>query len=314
MTGLSALSRAMKQADPVFIVGAPRSGTSMLYRVLQKHSAFRPREVNLSETSFFTLLPWAFRFRPGQPSRLYEYMLEDEARYGQFLSSTRSIRLANVAFLPANLLSSRRESPYWWYATLGHLVCRSYFYHAHLARGAKRLLEKSPYNIVQVRKLLLSFPRCKMLYIHRHPVDVYSSMQRRAQVDPQATPWSRISPGRFARQYGQSIEALLRHLRSGRYPLRAIRYEAFTTDPRKEFAEVCRFLGEPFEEEAVIERNPDLGRWAPDPQLFGEIVPKTKEWTDHISVEQAKEIEDLLGDTLLALEYPRYTAVGSTAR
>lgn len=38
---LSQLRYFIQNESPVFIVGAPRSGTSLLYRSLQKHSSFK---------------------------------------------------------------------------------------------------------------------------------------------------------------------------------------------------------------------------------------------------------------------------------
>jgi ABC-type polar amino acid transport system ATPase subunit len=51
---LKKISDEMKNDHPVFIVGEARSGTSVLYRTLQKHSSFRPKEINLVESKILS--------------------------------------------------------------------------------------------------------------------------------------------------------------------------------------------------------------------------------------------------------------------
>ena len=67
--------------------GEARSGTSILYRTLQKHSSFRPREINLAETNIFAHLRRTFMFDQTYPETLRQFMLGDEAAYQEFLRS-----------------------------------------------------------------------------------------------------------------------------------------------------------------------------------------------------------------------------------
>ena len=69
------ISKEMALCSPVFIIGEARSGTSILYRTLQKHSAFRPREIDLTETHIFDLIKRTFMFRRDYPETLRRYML-----------------------------------------------------------------------------------------------------------------------------------------------------------------------------------------------------------------------------------------------
>jgi len=56
------ISDKMEELSPVFIVGAGRSGTSILYRIIQNHPVFAPKKckketkVDLTESSPTTLL------------------------------------------------------------------------------------------------------------------------------------------------------------------------------------------------------------------------------------------------------------------
>lgn len=91
MKDLLAISAEMKARSPVFIVGEARSGTSILYRTLQKHTSFRPREPNLVETEIFSHLRRTFMFSMSYPQPLIRFMLDDQGPYRDFLRSIRAL-------------------------------------------------------------------------------------------------------------------------------------------------------------------------------------------------------------------------------
>ncbi len=61
------------------------------------------------------------------------------------------------------------------------------------------------------------------------------------------------------------------------------------------------------EKEAIYEKNPDLSRWKPDPHLFGQIISKTKDWTDYVTLDEARYIEEELQSTMQRLDYCSYS-------
>lgn len=294
----------MKRASPVFIVGEPRSGTSLLYRTLQKHSSFRPEKVNLAETQILDLLRRTFMFRPGYPPTLVRYMLGDDERYREFLRSIRIPRLASALGVWLNLLL--RDQPDWlWRANLSPLVLRSYFFHAGLARGCLRIVEKTPTNTVHLDRLSKAFPNVRLLYIHRHPVDVFSSYRRRQRDDP-AADWAEISVPAFCDRYARSVERVLAWRARGHTNLFLVRYERFACAPTEEFGAVCAFLGEPFEASAVAEPRPDPHRWWGDPHLWGPIVASTKRWDEYMTPAEAGEVQRRLASVMRTLDYEPY--------
>ncbi len=295
----------MKRSDPVFIVGEARSGTSILYRTLQKHSSFRPRQTNLAETNIFAHLRRTFMFSQVYPDTLQQFMLRDAQAYQEFLRSIQPARVVSALSVGPNYVLRDRAS-WLWFANLNHLVLRSYFFHAAKARGCRRLIEKTPTNTPHIAKLSSTFSRARLLYIHRHPVDVFSSYRRRAQADPGAT-WAELSPSAFCRTWQTSTERVLAWLAGGHANLRMVRYEAFTEDPATEFERICAFLGEPFEPEAVEERHPDLTRWRGDPHLWGPVVRTTKQWTDYVTAAEAEHVQHRLRPTMEALGYEPYS-------
>lgn len=304
MRELLRISAQMKASRPVFIIGEARSGTSILYRTLQKHSSFRPIEPNLVETEICSHLRRTFMFGRAYPSSLIRFMLGNEARYRQFLRSIRTIRLLSALLVMPNLVV-RDRSDLIWYGNLNHLVLRSYFFHAQLARGCLRLVEKTPTNAPNIDRLWKSFPNARFLYIHRHPVDVFSSYRRRARDDPEAGWAAALTPREFCTSYRASVERL-RAWTHEHESLRMLKYEDFTRNPAREFEGICEFLEERFEPDAIQEHEPDPARWHGDPLLWGEIVSNTKDWRDYVTVAEAGFIQEVLSDQMSRLDYEDY--------
>ena len=121
MRELLKISDEMRLARPVFIVGEARSGTSMLYRALQKHPSFRPHRINLVETDIFHVLHRAFMFRGGYPPALVAFMLGDDKSYREFLRTIRVPRV--ISALSVGLNITFRSRPEWlWKANLSQHV------------------------------------------------------------------------------------------------------------------------------------------------------------------------------------------------
>jgi hypothetical protein len=296
-------SRAMTQAAPVFIVGEARSGTSLLYRTLQKLPMFRPHTLNLVETDVFSHLRRTFMFSADYPDTLIRFMLEDRASWNAFLATIRPLRAWSLLLAPANYVLRKRVG---WlaYPNLHHLVLRAYFFHAWRARGCSRLLEKTPTNTPNLPVLARAFPHARFLYIHRHPIDVFTSYRRRASVDPQAK-WARLGVDEFCRRYETATERAVAW-RARHKNLHFVSYEGLTREPEPAFRRVCEFLAEPFVAEALEEREPDPERWPVDPHLWSGIVERTKRWQDFIDDAEATEIQRRLGPTMAALGYQPY--------
>jgi hypothetical protein len=307
MTELSRVSRLMKAAGVVFIVGEARSGTSLLYRTLQKHPSFRPRTQNLVESDVFSHLRRTFMFTDVYPDQLRRFMLNDQAAWSTFLRTIRPLRAVSAAWAPVNYLL-RDRARWLYYANLHHLVVRAYFFYAWQARGCVRLVEKTPTNTAQIDRLAVTFPRARFLYIHRHPVDVFTSYRRRAAVDPGAG-WAKLDVDEFCRRYEEAAaRAIDWRARSG-HNLHFVRYERLTTHPEGAFREVCEFLQEPFVPEAVHEPAPDLDRWPVDPHLWSNIVSRTKHWQDYLGMDEARELQNRLAPTMAALGYHPYPSI-----
>lgn len=302
---LGALADAMQ---PVFIVGAPRSGSSLLYRTLQHHPSFLCHNadggVNLQETDIVSLLPSVTTFDRKRHRKLVQYLLRNEQAVNAFVESIAphqgeqpapDSRLGRLVERVRRRLG-RREST-------DVTIVRNFFAIAKQARGTERLVEKTPHHIEHLSLFRQAFPSAQFLYIYRHPVEVYSSYRRRADVDPKAT-WARLTPREFVELYGRMSRVAIAEAKR-HSDLLLVSYERFVQEPAAAFAEVCAFLGEPFVERALAPR--EQAEYRIDPHLFGEITTDTKDWRDYASEAEAAEIEDRLTDVMRHWGYGRLT-------
>lgn len=301
---LVASAREGAAMAPVFIVGDARSGTSILYRTLQKHSAFAPREQNLVESELFALLRRAFLFRPPIPAPLVRFMLDDEAAYAEFVRSIRPARVTSALAAPVNAFV--RDPPVWWWkATLAHLVARSYAAHAQRARGCDRLVEKTPTHWRHLDRIAAAFPRARLLHIHRHPVDVLSSYRRRAAVDPGGG-WAAVGTQDFCRRYEETARRVLAWAGAHGDVLLLVRYEDLVERPVPTLQRICHHVGETFEAAMAEERDPKPHRWPVDPHLWGPLTARTKRWQDHLRPSDAAAVQRRLAVIMEQLGYDAY--------
>jgi hypothetical protein len=287
---------------PVFIVGEARSGSSLLYRLLQEVPEFAPRAPSLEESHIFTHLRRAFAFHGHAPKNLYNYMLESEDHYRRFLQGTRLRRLASVPLLLPLAVGRRGYGTWRWDGSRS--VVRLYFSLAHEARGGARILEKTPEHVFFLDPLYRAFPDGMFLYIHRHPIDVYSSYVRRARVDPASAWWSDISPTDFCEKYRRAVGAVKRFEAGARDRLVLLRYEDLVLHPDEVLSTLCARLGVTI---AVVGPGGasigDGSHWRPDPHLFGAVTATTKDWSEFVDAAVARRIESDLSDIMELLAY-----------
>jgi len=182
-----------------------------------------------------------------------------------------------------------------------------FFAVARETRGVVRLVDKTPQNTPYARHLLLAFPQARLLYLARHPVDVYSSYRRRSALDAGAD-WTRLPVDEFIRRYRFMAETALRFVEQHPEAIALVRYEDLTTDLEATFERICRFVGECPDREALLRDTSDEGGVAFDPHLFSAVVAKTKEWSDYVSPQEAAEIERQLAPIVAEFGYEPYVA------
>jgi hypothetical protein len=198
MLTASQISQLMKEKSPVFIVAAPRSGSTLLYKLLQYHYRFTPQKCH-SKSEIAPYETAAFRkpYHLPKYTPAFKYMLENRELHMQFLQDGREILNSKTLFdlnliisLHQKILTGEPEK----YQLLGRVTIlrkllwnltglknfvRLFFYYSNLARGEERIVEKTPLHIFNLLEIRATFPQAKLIAIVRHPLDVYSSYKMR---------------------------------------------------------------------------------------------------------------------------------------
>lgn len=203
----------------VFLIGAPRSGSTLTARMLGAHSQiFAPIEPHL-------MPPLA---------HLGFHDKVDAAPYDPVITQL-GLR-GFVALLPegeADYLDALR-------AATDHLYER-----ALTPSGRARFLDKTPAYALVLDFLTRLYPEAKYIVLTRHPIAVWSSVIDSFYDGDHETAHAH-NP--ILERY---VPAIARFLREGRVDLHHLRYEQLVQDPETEMDAVCRFLGLPFEPSMV---------------------------------------------------------------
>lgn len=260
--------------NPVFVVGVPRSGTTMLYNILIRHPSFagKAEPVWNSETSIFKKYVRhtdAF-FEEGKWPFWYEYFNGDERYFREF----------------------QKES------------IRSFLVNAALARGSNRVLEKTPNHIEHLDFIFETFSEAFAVHIIRHPVDVFASMRKRARITPlDKDPWLRVGHFEFSQDYFRKVDGTESYRSAGK--LLAIRFEDLTLAPSGQTRKVLDFIGENFDEGIIAGQIP-LIREGKFPYRSNVPVPNSNNWEGLVLPSEVREIQDICLPIMQRYQYEEY--------
>ena len=269
----------------IFLVGAPRSGTTLLARILSAHSEVASR----AEPHLITPLAHLGYFGSVQ-----------KAPYDPFNVQQAIQEL--VAELPGgeedylDALRAYTDSVYG--SILEQTPEKKYF------------LDKTPANSLVLPFLTKLYPQAGYIVLTRHPLAILSSYVN-SFFDGDYEVAMEHNP--ILQRY---VPALARMLRDKPVPFVSVRYEDFVADPEAGFRGICDHLAIPFEASAInyqdqSEEFQGLG----DPIGVGQhdrpVTSSIKRWAVEIasnpqSLEQVSSIVDQLEDQdLETLGYPR---------
>lgn len=219
-----------RKPELIFVIGAPRSGTTLLERMLSSHS----RILGGPEPHLITPL-----------AHLGVWAKVDKAPYDAILSA--EAQKLFVSRLP------RGEADYWD-------ACRAYcdiLYGRYLAAHGpdkRYCLDKTPAYALVLPFLTRVYPDARYVVITRHPIAMFASFAESFFDDDWEEAW-RHNP--LIERYIPAIADFLR----GSSPSRIhVRYEDLVRRPEEEFRRICDYLGLPFEPESI-----EYGRKGNDP-------------------------------------------------
>ena len=235
----------MASERPIFVVGCPRSGTTLLSLMLSSHS----RIAIPPETRF--LLP-IFRAR----QRFRDLRVEpNRRRLARRLVRPQGTKFAHLRLDPERVKKEIVEGP----PTIGSALAAPYRLYA-ADRGKSRWGDKRPTYFRNVELLRALFPGAVIVHLVRDPRDCVGSLVR-------AEWWHHGAAGALA-TWVHAVDcttAARRELPADAF--HEIRYEDLVADPRAELTRLCAFLGEGFEEQMLSPH--DEARQLPERQRTG---------------------------------------------
>lgn len=228
---------------PIFVVGCPRSGTTMLSLMIHAH----PR-LAMPPESRFLLRVWRRRDRfgdlstPAQRRALARACTNRKSRI-EHLGLDRKQTRARILAAPP---------------TLGSAFGAVFAAYAE-AHGKARWGDKRPAYYAEVDLLLRLFPDAQIVHILR---------DGRANVASLSTMpwWPTDSVGSMATWAMAEYCARRDQRRLPADAFHLVRYESLVADPRPVLEQLCAFLGEDFDEAMLA------------PQQVADVVPARKYW------------------------------------
>lgn len=276
---------ATVRRPPFFIVGAARSGTTLLRLMLDRHP-----EVAIPGESHFIPPLWKRRGRYGRDDRI-----EDRDAWLRDLSAQRTFRRWDLS--PELVRQELDRIPHPTFAQAVEAVFLAYA----RSRGKTRWGDKTPDNVEHLPLLAGLFPQARVVHLIRDGRDVALStidlkrLHRRAATA--AYFWARaLRQGRAAAP----------SLGPGRYL--EVTYETLVEHPEREIRRLAGFLDIPFHP-AMLQHDREAGDRLPEGvrRLHSRVaLPPTRglrDWRRDMRPEEVEEFEAVAGRELLAAGY-----------
>ncbi|HTR34716.1 MAG TPA: sulfotransferase [Bryobacteraceae bacterium] len=213
---------------PVFIVGAPRSGTTLLLNMLNRHASLAiARETQFQRMVYARRKAFGDLTDPRNRQRLVR----------EYLSTKRFQRLGiETSKLADRLLQDATDYRAFFTLLLEHYA---------QSQGKSRFGEKTPYHADFAETLCEWYPGAVILHLVRDPRDVVASLQR--------MPWASHSVLNNARVWLNLNRSAQRSRHRPGYL--EVRYEALVTKPERELARICVHLGEEWSDSMLVPRE-----------------------------------------------------------
>jgi tetratricopeptide (TPR) repeat protein len=250
-SGLPAASIRRDVPQPIFILGAPRSGTTMTEQLLASHGEIRAG----GELPFVSEMADLTATLLGKAN---------------FPDNIATLRMADHHHLPALLRDA--------------YLARAEVY-GLTAPGARFFTDKMPLNETWLPLIRVAFPRAPLIVVHRHPLDILVSAMGHDMTHGANAFYAPTDAARHLAATGK----LLRHYKNalGIAPYR-FGYEAFITDPAGETSRLMAHIG--LAPEPAQAQFHALARHAPTPSyaqvrepLHDRSIGRWKAYASHLA-------------------------------
>ncbi|MBP7865992.1 MAG: sulfotransferase [Acidobacteria bacterium] len=214
--------------EPVFVVGYPRSGTTLLQAML----AAQPGVVSFPETHFFGPVSRHLRLSAEGavlPECLGAVLEKGGLKTGLPVTPPEAEALAALA--QAGRLTEK--GLFEWFV---HRFLRAAG-HPDAPRTPFRWLEKTPGHVFRMARIVTLYPDARFVHIVRHPLPAVLSRKRHFPGDHDK-PYSRL-----ADRWREAVEAAAAFEASRPERVRTVRYEQLAADPRGVVETLADWLG-----------------------------------------------------------------------
>ena len=272
---------------PVFVLGAPRSGTTLLYHMLLSSGQFA---IYMAETHVFNLVGPRFGDLSHEANR--QKLLDIWLRSFQFKRSG----LHPEQFAAKIMKDCRSE---------GELL-RIFMEQIAERQGLDRWAECTPEHLLYLRQIKRALPDAKIIHIIRDGRDVALSETRQGWVRP--LPWDRAHRLPVSGLYWEWI------VRKGREEGRRIasdyvevRFEELVGNPKAVLAGVSSFIGQCLNYETMLDnavgslKTPNTS-FAEDSKNKG--FHPVGRWKSELADGELRALESAIGPLLAELGYP----------
>ncbi|MFI7698367.1 sulfotransferase family protein [Nonomuraea sp. NPDC049480] len=271
---------------PVFVIGCPRSGTTMLQLMLHSH----PRMAVPPETRF--LVPAYYRRRTWGDLRI----TSRRRALAQWIATDRSTKFRELKIDKEEFVRQAVAGP----GSLGSVIGTAFRMYADRFDKA-RWGDKRPSYVKQVDMLLRLFPDAQFIHLIRDGRDCVSSLKE--------MPWYTLDSFHAVSTWAEAIDAggkLKRTLPEDTYY--ELRYEDLTDDPATELKKLCHFLEEDFAPSMISPREaasvavPQHKVWHSN--THGEVIrTRVGSWAKRLDDWEIALCEHMLGDRLESMGY-----------
>ncbi len=237
----------MPSDRPIFVVGCPRSGTTMLSLMIHAH----PRLAMPPETRFL-IKTWRRRKKFGDLSKP-----QQRAALAKSCVRTGS-KIRDLDLDPDETVAKILAGP----PTIGSAFGIIFKEFAD-QRGKARWGDKRPAYYQEVDVLLRLFPDAQIVHIVRDGRSNVASLKR--------MPWWPFDSIGSMAAWSQAEYCAQRNLsRLPKDTFHLVRYESLVADPRTVLGELCDFLEEDFHEDML------------EPHRVTDVVPDRKHWHENL--------------------------------
>ncbi|NNE44847.1 MAG: sulfotransferase [Gemmatimonadetes bacterium] len=276
---------------PLFVVGAPRTGTTLMMQILNRH----PRIYLYDEIHYFELI-WDDRESIGDVDspqvrpRVYERVREMLRHVG----SHREIADA----LPDEELARHASAAGGGYRGLLTSILRAGADH----HGADVAGDSSPQDVLYIDQILEWYPQARIIGLVRDPrgfLSSYKNYHRRGV----ATYRERYNPLTNSMLWRSYMRALQAGARKHPDSVAVIRYEDLVDDPPTHLKRLCAHIGVPFDGEMlnVSASNTSFGN--EETEVRGIVASSRDRWRTELTPTEIWLGERIFGREMQALGY-----------